>query len=163
MRATRTGRSCLDHAAVLDGVFLPHVSLMPSHLSFDLLSYGRSGLTKPKTSSNTQSTCSSRTYRRTHNTDRDRRRRSCLHWRTQVKVIEVVTDKMAHGWSPEEIHFQHPDLTLAQIHGALTFYYENKASLDEQILRRAREAEQLAGSVSDPVFRQRLLDLKTDF
>ena len=81
---------------------------------------------------------------------------------TQVKVIEVVTDKLAHGWSPEEIHFQHPDLTLAQIHGALTFYYENKASLDEQILRRVREAEELADRVSDPVFRQRLLDLKTD-
>jgi hypothetical protein len=27
---------------------------------------------------------------------------------TNMKVIEVVLDKLAHGWSPEEIHFQHP-------------------------------------------------------
>ena len=25
---------------------------------------------------------------------------------TQVKVVEIVLDKLAHGWSPEEIHFQ---------------------------------------------------------
>jgi hypothetical protein len=25
-----------------------------------------------------------------------------------VKVIEVALDKLAHRWSPEEIHFQHP-------------------------------------------------------
>lgn len=28
----------------------------------------------------------------------------------QVKVIEVVLDKMAYGWSAEEIHLQHPHL-----------------------------------------------------
>jgi len=39
---------------------------------------------------------------------------------TKVKVTEVVLDKIAHGSSPEEIHFQHPNLSLAQIHGALT-------------------------------------------
>ncbi len=35
---------------------------------------------------------------------------------TNVKVIEVVLDRLAYGWSPEEIHFQHAaDLSLAQI------------------------------------------------
>ncbi|MGH8056756.1 MAG: DUF433 domain-containing protein, partial [Candidatus Entotheonellia bacterium] len=37
---------------------------------------------------------------------------------TNVKVIEVVLDKLAHGSSPEEIHFQHHGLSLAQIHAA---------------------------------------------
>jgi len=37
---------------------------------------------------------------------------------TKTKVIEVVLDKIAYGSSPEEIHFQHPHLSLAQIHGA---------------------------------------------
>jgi hypothetical protein len=36
-----------------------------------------------------------------------------------------VLDKLAYGWSPEEIHFQHPALSLAQIHAALSYYYEN--------------------------------------
>jgi uncharacterized protein (DUF433 family) len=41
---------------------------------------------------------------------------------TNIKVIEVVLDKLAYGWSPEEIHFQHPDLSMAQIHAALSYY-----------------------------------------
>jgi uncharacterized protein (DUF433 family) len=51
---------------------------------------------------------------------------------TKVKVTEVVLDKIAYGSSPEEIHFQHPNLSLAQIHGALTYYYENQDKVDEQ-------------------------------
>jgi uncharacterized protein (DUF433 family) len=52
---------------------------------------------------------------------------------TNVKVIEVVLDKLAHGWSPEEIHFQHPALSLSQIHAALSYYYENQERLDTEI------------------------------
>ena len=59
---------------------------------------------------------------------------------TNLKVIEVALDKLAYGWSPEEIHFQHPGLSLAQIHGALSYYYENQERLDTEIERRRREA-----------------------
>ena len=45
---------------------------------------------------------------------------------TKVKVIEVALDKLAHGSSPEEIHFQYPHLSLAQIHAALSFYYDHQ-------------------------------------
>jgi uncharacterized protein (DUF433 family) len=31
---------------------------------------------------------------------------------TTMKVVELVTAQKAYGWSPEEIHFQHPYLTL---------------------------------------------------
>jgi uncharacterized protein (DUF433 family) len=51
---------------------------------------------------------------------------------TQVKVSEVVPDKIACGSSPEEIHFQHPNVSLAQIHGALTYYYETQDKVDER-------------------------------
>jgi uncharacterized protein (DUF433 family) len=79
---------------------------------------------------------------------------------TKVKVVEVVLDKMAYGSSPEEIHFQHPNLSLAQIHGALTYYYENQAVLDEQIKRGLEESDKLAVEVSDSSFRRRLNHLK---
>jgi len=79
---------------------------------------------------------------------------------TKVKVIEIVLDKIAHGWSPEEIHFQHPHLSLAQIHGALTYYYENQARLDEQILEGLKESDELSARLSDPGLRRKLLDLK---
>lgn len=79
---------------------------------------------------------------------------------TKVKVVEVVLDKLAHGWSPEEIHFQHPGLSLAQVHGALTYYYENQAALDAEIARRTLAGEQMAREASDPGFRQRIRQLK---
>ncbi len=79
---------------------------------------------------------------------------------TKVKVIEIVLDKIAYGWSPEEIHFQHPHLSLAQIHGALTYYYENQNHLDEQIRQGLSEADKLSAQVSDAEFRRKLSYLK---
>ena len=79
---------------------------------------------------------------------------------TRVKVIEVVLDKIAYGWSPEEIHFQHPHLSLAQIHGALTYYYEHQSELDAQIRQGLDETDKLSAAVSDAEFRRKLSDLK---
>jgi len=79
---------------------------------------------------------------------------------TNVKVVEVVLDKLAHGSSPEEIHFQHPNLSLAQIHGALTYYYEHQDEVDEQLRRGLEESDKLAVRLSDAEFRRKLLDLK---
>jgi len=79
---------------------------------------------------------------------------------TRVKVIEVVLDKIAHGWSPEEIHFQHPNLSLAQVYGALTYYYENQEKLDQQMAEDLKESDELSAQLSDPKFRRKLAALK---
>ena len=79
---------------------------------------------------------------------------------TEVKVVEVVLDKTAYGWSPEEIHFQHPNLSLAQIHAALTYYYENQDRLDAQVRRGLANSGTLAAEVSDANLRRKLSDLK---
>ena len=79
---------------------------------------------------------------------------------TRTKVTEVVLDKIAYGWSPEEIHFQHPHLALSQIHAALAYYYENQIELDAQIRLGLGESGKLTALVSDADFRGRLRDLK---
>jgi uncharacterized protein (DUF433 family) len=79
---------------------------------------------------------------------------------TKVKVTEVVLDKMANGWSPEEIHFQHPHLSLAQIYAALTYYYENQAQIDAQIRHGLEESGKLASLFSDADLRSKLSNLK---
>ena len=72
-----------------------------------------------------------------------------------TKVIEVVLDKLAHGWSPEEMERQHPHLSLAQIHAALAYYYDHQTELDEEIERRYQVAEGLRSEyASSPVHRQ---------
>jgi uncharacterized protein (DUF433 family) len=58
-------------------------------------------------------------------------------------VIEVVLDHLAYGWSPEEIHFQHTHLSLAQIHAALSYYHDHQTELDAEIQRQLAEAEAL--------------------
>jgi uncharacterized protein (DUF433 family) len=56
-----------------------------------------------------------------------------------VKVIEVVLDHLAYGWSAEAIHEQQPQLSLAEIHSALAFYYDHPAEFDDQIARQEKE------------------------
>lgn len=62
--------------------------------------------------------------------------------KTTMKVVELVMAQMAYGWSPEELHFQHPYLTLGQIHSALAYYWDHKEELDADIERRLRQADQ---------------------
>jgi len=77
-----------------------------------------------------------------------------------TKVIEVVLDKLAYGWSPEEMHFQHPHLSLAQIHAALSYYYEHEEQLNSDIARRREEVEKMAAESADSPLRRKLLNLK---
>ncbi|MDX6443507.1 MAG: hypothetical protein QOH71_581 [Blastocatellia bacterium] len=73
-----------------------------------------------------------------------------------TKVVEVVLDKMAYGWSPEEMHRQHSHLSMAQIHAALAYYYEHQAELDAKIERDYREVEALRAQQRNPLTRQEL-------
>lgn len=77
-----------------------------------------------------------------------------------TKVTEVVLDKLSYGWSPEEIHFQHPHLSLAQIHSALAYYYENGEKLNAEIERDYQEAKALQPRLSNPALRRKLEELK---
>ena len=73
-----------------------------------------------------------------------------------TKVVEVVLDKIAHGWSPEEMHRQHPHLSMAQIHAALSYYYEHQAEVDADIERRNRYVEEMRAQNKSPLTRQEL-------
>ena len=55
---------------------------------------------------------------------------------TNIKVVELILEKTAYGWSAEELHFQHPCLTLGQIHSALACYWDHQGELDQDIERR---------------------------
>jgi len=75
---------------------------------------------------------------------------------TTMKVIELALDHLAYGWSPEELHFQHPHLTLGQIHSALAYYWDHKAELDEDIERRLQMVDQLQQTKSSTSLAERL-------
>jgi uncharacterized protein (DUF433 family) len=81
---------------------------------------------------------------------------------TKVKVIEIALDKLAHGLSPEELHFQYPHLSMAQIHAALAYYYDHQEELDAEILQRLGEVNELAACQADSPLQQKLRRLRSE-
>jgi len=75
---------------------------------------------------------------------------------TNVKVVEVVLDKLAHGSSPEEMHFQYPHLSLAQIYAALSYYHDHQEAFDKEIQRQLAEIDALVSRREDSPARKRL-------
>jgi uncharacterized protein (DUF433 family) len=62
---------------------------------------------------------------------------------TTMKVVELVIEKMAYGWSPEEMHLQHPYLTLGQIYSALAYYSDHVEEFNKDIERRLKKVEHI--------------------
>jgi len=75
---------------------------------------------------------------------------------TTLKVIEIVTAHQAYGWSPEEYAFQHPYLTMGQIHSALAYYWDHEAEIDEQIERDLAFVDELRKRTPEPPIVKRL-------
>jgi uncharacterized protein (DUF433 family) len=68
---------------------------------------------------------------------------------SRIKVIHLVMEKMANGWDADEMHVQHPHLSLGQIHAALAYYHDHKAELDAQIQESVRFAEEMAAKAGE--------------
>ncbi len=75
---------------------------------------------------------------------------------TNTKVIEVAAEHAGYGWEAEEIHAAHPHLALAQIHAALSFYYDHKAEMDEQMQRQMASYERLRSEAAGQITRGEL-------
>lgn len=74
-----------------------------------------------------------------------------------TKVKEVILDWLAYGYSPAEIHFQYPYLSLAQIYSAFAYYHDHQAEMDAEIARDYAEIEELRARTPPPITRAELL------
>ncbi len=52
---------------------------------------------------------------------------------TRIKVAQIAVEYERMGMTPDEIVQAHPHLTLAQIHDALSYYYENVEEINDDI------------------------------
>ena len=75
---------------------------------------------------------------------------------TKVKVVEVILDHLAYGYSPEEIHLQHPHLSLAQVHAAFAYYYDHQEGLDAELEQRFRRVQALREKSGEAFSRKKL-------
>ena len=75
---------------------------------------------------------------------------------TTMKVVELVLEYLSHGSSPEEIHFQHPYLSMAQIHSAFAYYWDHKTEIDQDIQRRLVSVDAIRELTPQSPFVERL-------
>ena len=75
---------------------------------------------------------------------------------TKTKVLEVALDRIAHHWDADEIHRQHPHLSLGQIYAALAFYFDHKDELDAQIENQRETVEAARASAGESLVRAKL-------
>ena len=65
-------------------------------------------------------------------------------------MIDIVADHVAHGYRAAQSVEQYPDLTPAQVHAALTYYYDHQDEYacvlfrqDDELLAIARARQAL--------------------
>lgn len=75
---------------------------------------------------------------------------------TTTKVIEIIQDHLAHHWNAEEIQRQYAYLSRAQIHAALTYYYDHQREIEEDIERRLRRVAEIQREVADDTVQEKL-------
>ena len=64
---------------------------------------------------------------------------------TGYKVIMLLGEHVHQGWDAEEMHRQHPDLTLGQIYSVLGHYYDHLEELRAELAEREQHAAELLG------------------
>jgi uncharacterized protein (DUF433 family) len=62
---------------------------------------------------------------------------------TRVRVLDIIIEYEYLGHAPDEIINAHPHLILPQVYNALSFYYEHREELDQEIRLRKQKIEKL--------------------
>ena len=70
----------------------------------------------------------------------DRGRARIIGTGFKVRMLAIYT---IQGLSPQELHEYYPHLSMAQIHAALTYYYDHKSEMDAEIEEGNRFAEEM--------------------
>ncbi len=68
---------------------------------------------------------------------------------TTIKVVEIIVPIKTYGWTPENLHEQHPYLTMGQIHSALAYYWDHQEELDADMEQRYQFTEKLRREASE--------------
>ncbi len=67
-----------------------------------------------------------------------------------TKVVELVLDSKAYGWSPEELRFQQPHLTMGQIFSAMAYYWDHRDEMENEIDKRLERIARIEKTQNKP-------------
>lgn len=74
----------------------------------------------------------------------NRQGRPCIDG-TRHRVIDIVADHVAHGYSAAQIVDHDPDLTPAQVHAALACDYDHQDAMEADLMANYSATEHLRG------------------
>ncbi len=63
---------------------------------------------------------------------------------TRLRIVDIVIEYDRLGMTPDEIIDAHPQISLEAVHDALSFYYENREFLDNQITERKENIKNIS-------------------
>jgi uncharacterized protein (DUF433 family) len=75
---------------------------------------------------------------------------------TGMKVKQLVAEHLNWGWSPEELHFQHSQLTLGEVYSALAYYWDHRTEIDQAIQSDVEYVRDLRANTPDSPLMMRL-------
>jgi uncharacterized protein (DUF433 family) len=61
----------------------------------------------------------------------------------RIRVMDIVVWHERRGLSPEEIVYQYPGLTLADVHAALAYYFDNRQEIEDEFRKDEEAGRQL--------------------
>lgn len=76
---------------------------------------------------------------------------------TRIRVWDVATLAQS-GSSPDEIISHYPSLTLADVHAALSYYYDNREAVEAAAAEDDRVAEEVRRALGPGPLEQKLAD-----
>jgi uncharacterized protein (DUF433 family) len=62
---------------------------------------------------------------------------------TRIRVVDIYIWHIVQGRSPQQIVEEFPQLTLADVYAAMTYYWDNEALLQEQMKLGKETAEEM--------------------
>ena len=75
----------------------------------------------------------------------------------RVRVEDVVVWHEQLGMSPDEIVDAIPTITLADVHAALAYYWDNQDEVERQMAKNSAAADEYRRTLDDGRLAQRLL------
>ena len=64
---------------------------------------------------------------------------------TRIRVWDIYVHHEVRGMTPDEIVAQYPELSLADVHAAMAYYWDNREAIDQQMKDADEFVDQLVG------------------
>ena len=67
---------------------------------------------------------------------------------TRLKIQGIALEYRRLEWTPDQICESHPGITLAQVHAALSYYYDHREEIDLSIHNDKEFSERLRSALT---------------